>query len=80
MHACLLVHSTIRQTGGISHSSEHNIRMSAAARQSLMLENAAINFVSSSKFTIKRDFSEGGLNLGTEEQKWRLGRVRCLEV
>lgn len=71
----------ICQTGGISHSSEHNIRMLTAASQRLTLKNGAIKFISWSKFTIKkRDFSEGGLNTGTEEKKLSLGRRLCLQV
>lgn len=49
--------------------------MLAAARQRLMLKNGAIKFISWSKFTIKkRDFSGGGLNMGKEEKKLRLGK------
>lgn len=48
----------VRQTGGISHSSEHNIRMLTAASQRPTLKNGAIKLVSWSKFTIKREISQ----------------------
>lgn len=51
----------VSQTGGITHNSEHNIRMLTVASQRLTCKNGAIKFISWSRFTIKiRDFSEGG--------------------
>lgn len=79
MHACLPVHST--QEGLVTFLSTILGCLLTAASQRATLENGAIKFISwSESHNPKRDFSEGGLNTGTEEKKLRLGRCLWLEV
>lgn len=72
MHACLPVHST--QEGLVTF-------LSTILGCLLTVENGAIKFISPSKsHKSKKGFSEGGLNIGTEEKNLRLGRCLWLEV
>lgn len=66
----------VRQTGGISHPSQHNIRMLIVASQRPTVKNGAIKFVSWSKSTIKKErFLRGRVkhgNRGEETETWKV--------
>lgn len=66
----------IRQTGGISHSAQHNIRMLTVGSQRPTVKNGAIKFVSWSKSTIKKErFLRGRVKHGNrrgETETWKV--------